>query len=80
MEQLGRDILESPRPLAASARASTGDSAGGMQKTAAAAAATPVQYPPGRSHAPLQQFPIGALMERVAVDVVGPLPHSEKVR
>jgi len=33
--------------------------------------------PPGRSHAPLQQFPVGAPMERVAVDVVGPLPCSD---
>lgn len=34
--------------------------------------------PSGRSHAPLQQFPVGAPMERVAVDVVGPLPRSDK--
>ena len=34
--------------------------------------------PPGCSHAPLQQFHVGAPMERVAVDVVGPLPRSEK--
>ena len=33
--------------------------------------------PPGRSHAPLQQFLVGAPMERVAVDVVGPLPRSD---
>ncbi len=34
--------------------------------------------PSGRSHASLQQFPVGALMERVAVDAVGPLPRSTK--
>ena len=34
--------------------------------------------PPGRSHAPLQQFLVGGPMERVAVDVVGPLPRSDK--
>ena len=34
--------------------------------------------PSGRSHAPLQQFPVGAPMERVAVDVVGPLPRSDR--
>ena len=80
MEQPGRDILESLRPWAVSARASTGDSAGGTWKTSAAAA-TPVRLrkgPPCRSHAPLQQFHVGAPMERVAVDVVGPLPRSEK--
>jgi len=34
--------------------------------------------PPVRSHAPLQQFPVGVPMERVAVDVVGPLPLSNR--
>ena len=33
--------------------------------------------PPGRSHAALQQSLVGAPMERVAVDVVGPLPRSD---
>ena len=34
--------------------------------------------PSGRSHAQLQQFLVGGLMKRVAVDVVGPLPRSYK--
>lgn len=34
--------------------------------------------PPGRSHAPLQQYQVGGPMERVAVDVLGPFPRSEK--
>ncbi|KAJ8352139.1 hypothetical protein SKAU_G00236150 [Synaphobranchus kaupii] len=34
--------------------------------------------PPGRSHAQLQQFPMGFPMERVGVDVVGPLPCTDK--
>jgi len=34
--------------------------------------------PSGRSHAPLQQFAVGGPMERVAVDIVGPLPRSSK--
>lgn len=33
--------------------------------------------PPGRSHAQLQQFPVGAPMERVGVDVVGPFPTTD---
>ncbi|KAK6304839.1 hypothetical protein J4Q44_G00254250 [Coregonus suidteri] len=33
--------------------------------------------PPGRSHAQLQQFPAGAPMERVGVDVVGPFPTTD---
>ncbi|XP_023193030.1 UPF0524 protein C3orf70 homolog isoform X1 [Xiphophorus maculatus] len=34
--------------------------------------------PTGQSHALLQQFVVGAPMERVAVDVMGPLPRSDK--
>lgn len=34
--------------------------------------------PPGRSHAQLQQFPVGSPMERVGVDVLGPLPLSDR--
>lgn len=34
--------------------------------------------PPGRSHALLQQFPVGSPMERVGVDVVGPLPLTDR--
>ena len=34
--------------------------------------------PPERSHAPLQQFPVGSPMERVGVDVMGPFPRSDK--
>ena len=41
-------------------------------------ACTARKGPPGRSHAPLQQHTVGAPMERVAVDVVGPLPRSDK--
>ena len=41
-------------------------------------ACTARKGPPGRSHAPLQQCPVGAPMERVAVDIVGPLPRSDK--
>ena len=33
--------------------------------------------PPLRSHARLQQFPVGAPIEKVAVDVVVPLPLSD---
>ena len=33
--------------------------------------------PPGRSHAPLQQFPVGCPMERVGIDITGPYPRSE---
>jgi len=33
--------------------------------------------PPGQSHAQLQQFPVGAPLERVGVDVMGPFPVSE---
>ena len=33
--------------------------------------------PPGRSHAHLQQHLVGAPMERVAVDIVGPLPRTD---
>ena len=32
----------------------------------------------GRSHAQLQQHLVGAPMERVAVDVMGPLPRTNK--
>ncbi|KAF7654945.1 hypothetical protein LDENG_00063000 [Lucifuga dentata] len=39
---------------------------------------TACKGPMGRSHAPFQQFPVGAPMERVAVDVVGPLPRSDR--
>lgn len=34
--------------------------------------------PPGQSQALLQQFPVGAPLERVGVDVMGPFPVSEK--
>ena len=34
--------------------------------------------PTGRSQAPLQQCPAGAPLERVAVDIVGPLPVTER--
>ncbi|KAJ7989377.1 hypothetical protein DPEC_G00303900 [Dallia pectoralis] len=34
--------------------------------------------PSGRSHALLQQFPVGEPMERLGVDIVGPFPISEK--
>ena len=34
--------------------------------------------PTERSHAQLQQFPVGSPMERVGVDVVGPLPCTER--
>uniref|UniRef100_A0A8C5APC8 Gypsy retrotransposon integrase-like protein 1 n=1 Tax=Gadus morhua TaxID=8049 RepID=A0A8C5APC8_GADMO len=34
--------------------------------------------PTERSHAQLQQFPVGFPMERVGVDVVGPLPCTER--
>ncbi|XP_058864420.1 uncharacterized protein LOC131706752 [Acipenser ruthenus] len=34
--------------------------------------------PQGRSHAPLQQYQVGGPMERVAVDVLGPFPRSER--
>lgn len=33
--------------------------------------------PPEQSHAQLQQFPVGAPMERVGVDIVGPLPVTD---
>uniref|UniRef100_A0A8C7Y7T2 Gypsy retrotransposon integrase-like protein 1 n=1 Tax=Oryzias sinensis TaxID=183150 RepID=A0A8C7Y7T2_9TELE len=35
--------------------------------------------PSGQSHAPLQPFQVGGPMERVAVDIVGPLPRSSRV-
>ncbi|KAJ0050423.1 hypothetical protein NL108_003631 [Boleophthalmus pectinirostris] len=34
--------------------------------------------PPGQSHAKLQQFMVGAPMERVAVDIMGPFPRTDK--
>ncbi|KAL1272916.1 hypothetical protein QQF64_028778 [Cirrhinus molitorella] len=34
--------------------------------------------PPGRSLAPLQQFPVGGPMQRVGVDILGPFPRSER--
>lgn len=39
---------------------------------------TACKCPPGRSCAPVQQFPVGVPMETVAVDVVGLLPCSTK--
>ncbi|KAJ7992703.1 hypothetical protein DPEC_G00281430 [Dallia pectoralis] len=33
--------------------------------------------PPGQSRAQLQQFPVGAPLERIGVDIVGPFPVSE---
>ena len=34
--------------------------------------------PPGRSRAQLQQFPVGEPMQRLGVDVLGPLPLTER--
>lgn len=34
--------------------------------------------PPDQSHAQLQQQAVGAPMERVAVNVMGPFPHTDK--
>ncbi|KAJ8353974.1 hypothetical protein SKAU_G00215410 [Synaphobranchus kaupii] len=34
--------------------------------------------PPGQSQAELQQFPVGAPMERVGIDVMGPFPLSDR--
>ena len=31
----------------------------------------------GRSHAPMQQYQMGAPMERVGVDILGPLPTTD---
>ena len=34
--------------------------------------------PPDRSHAQLQQLAVGAPMERVAVDIIGPIPSHRQ--
>ncbi|XP_058879681.1 uncharacterized protein LOC131737088 [Acipenser ruthenus] len=34
--------------------------------------------PPGQSRAPMQQCPVGGPMQRVGVDILGPLPVSDK--
>lgn len=34
--------------------------------------------PTNRSHAQLQQFPVGTPMERVGIDILGPFPRTEK--
>ena len=34
--------------------------------------------PTDRSHAQLQQFPVGCTMERIGIDVLGPFPRTEK--
>ena len=54
---------------AASVMAFTGGSTRGM--------CTVRKGPTGRSPAQLQQFPVGAPMERVGVDVVGPFPTTD---
>lgn len=40
-------------------------------------ACTAQKGPPQRSHAPLQQYLVGAPMERVGVDILGPFPVTE---
>lgn len=34
--------------------------------------------PPGQGRAPLQQYQVGALMDRVAVDILGPFPRTPR--
>ena len=37
-----------------------------------------VKNPPKKSRAPLQQYTVGAPLERVAMDILGPLPETDR--
>ena len=79
MKLQGPGILELQKLSATSDRVSTRVNAGGTWRIFACEPCTACKGPSGRSHAPLQQFSVGSLMERVAVDVVGPLPCLDKL-
>ena len=68
------DTWALPRPWAVPGRDSTGSSAGGTSRSGVET----VTYVLRRKvKAPLKTYNVGSPMERIAIDVLGPLPMTE---
>lgn len=81
MELLGQDTLESQKPYIASSKGSTGVSSGGMLRTFVTVV-TSVQHTKVHQSSLAPSFNSwqgqGAPLERVAVDIRGPFPRTDK--